>query len=367
MSRPLLLLPLVLLACSEKKSAEAAKKPLSVVVARPQRADLPIDLHYPAELIAIQQTEIQPMEIRGYLTHVYVDKGDPVKAGKVLATVDCTAYSDERAKLEEALRQNEARKQFAEKTLERLRPMSEGNFIGAQELGQAETEAASSAAALARAKAELDAVRHKVGWCELTAPFSGVVTMRYADPGALVGPGNTVLQLVDDSSMRVMVGLVERDIDRVKLGQKARLEVDAMPDKPFWGQVQRLSRAVDAKTRTMLAEIDIPNREGLLHAGMFGRVAITVDVHPAALLVPDSALLVQEDGSYVFTVDGKAAHRRKIRTGVDDGERVEILEGLGPTDQLVTIGQDLLGEGAEVEAHLGGAPSMAQASEGEPR
>jgi RND family efflux transporter MFP subunit len=169
-----------------------------------------------------------------------------------------------------------------------------------------------------------------------------------------------VVALVDNTAMRVTVSLVETDIGLVKIGQDARLTVDAYPKQVFRGRVQRLVKAVDPRTRTMLVEIDIPNHDDLLRPGMFGRVAITVAVHPGALVAPANALAVHESGAYVFTTGGKTAHRKKVKLGYDDGERVEITEGLDVADLLVTMGQDLLADGAAVEMHLEtSAPTLA--------
>jgi RND family efflux transporter MFP subunit len=281
-----------------------------------------------------------------------VDKGDAVKAGQELARLDCTPYADERAKLDEAARQAEARQRFAAQTAERLRPMAQQNFVGAQDLAQAESEAASSAAALAHAQASVKEAQHKLGYCVLTAPFSGSVTLRYVDPGALVGPGTPVVQVVDGSAMRVMVNVVERDLGQVKVGQEATLTVDAYPGRSFRGRVQRVVNAVDPRSRTMLTEVDIPNPDGALKPGMFGRVAITVATHAGALVAPARALQVTEDGTFAFVVEGTTARRRKLRLAYDDGDEVEVLSGLAPTDQLVVSGQDLLGEGVTVEPHF---------------
>lgn len=350
--RILLLAALAATGCHEAAETHTERPALPVVVTRPQKLDLPIQLHYPAELQAIQQADVQPMEIRGYVTKMLVDKGDVVKPGQVLARLDCTPYADERAKLEEAARQAEARQHFAAQTMERIKPMAAQNFVGAQDLEQAQAEAATSAAALAHAQAAVKEAQHKLSYCDLTAPFAGSVIMRYVDPGALVGPGNPVVSIADPSAMRIMVNVVERDVRLVKVGLEAELSVDAYPDRAFHGRVQRVVNAVDPKNRTMLVEVDIPNADGALKPGMFGRVAITVDTHRGALVALAKSLIVTEDGTFVFTTDGKSAHRRAVKLGFDDGDRVEVLSGLDATDQLVIAGQDLLGEGAPVEPHF---------------
>lgn len=349
---PCLLLPVLAAAGCQAQPPPVGRKAIPVVVARPRKVDLPIQLRYPAELQAIQQADVQPMEIRGYVTRMLVDKGDVVKGGQVLARLDCTPYADERAKLEEAARQAEARERFARQTVERIKPMAAQNFVGAQELDQAASEAESSEASVAHARAALQQAQHKLGYCELTAPFAGSITMRYVDPGALVGPGNPVVSIVDGTQMRVMINVVERDLGQVRVGEEALLTVDAYPGRLFKGRVQRVVQAVDPRSRTMLVEADIPNAEGLLKPGMFGRVAITTAVHQGALVVPARALQVTEGGTYAFVTDGKTARRTRLTLAYDDGEEVEVTAGLAPTDQLVVSGQDLLGEGVAVEPHL---------------
>ncbi|MGQ0503806.1 MAG: efflux RND transporter periplasmic adaptor subunit [Myxococcaceae bacterium] len=348
MLKPWLVLPvLALLGCS--REANVNRRSLSVVAQRPTKKDLAVTLSYPAELKPLRQTEIQPLEVHGFVTQLLVDRGHSVKVGQVLAKLDCTGYADDRAKQREALRQLEARHEFARQTLERLRPMAEQKYLGAQDLAKAQTEATQADAALGQAAATLRAAETRVKDCVLTAPFDGDITARHVDVGARVGPGVPLFTLVDGRTLRATVHLVDLDAGKVHAGQPAALTVEAFPGRVFEGRVERVVKALDRATRTLAAEVDISNDEDLLRPGLFARVKLTVATHPGALLVPAVALLVQEEESSIYLTDMKTARRQKVKLGFDDGEWVEILEGVSEQDRVVVAGKDLLGDGAAVE------------------
>jgi membrane fusion protein (multidrug efflux system) len=329
-----------------------ARKATSVVVRRPERLDLPVLLRYPAELKPLRETDVQPLEVHGYVTKLLVDRGSAVKAGQRLAELDCSAYADDHVRQREALKQIEARRGFANTTLDRLRPMAEQKFLGAQELERAETEAVQAEAARAQAEAAVRTAQTRLKDCALTAPFDGDITERYVDVGSRVGPGRPLFNLVDSTTLRATVYLADRDAGKVRAGQAARLTTDAYPNEVFQGHVERVVHALDRATRTMVAEVGIDNARDLLRPGMFGRLAITVETRPQALLVPAGALLVQEKDISLFVAEGKTARRREVTLGYDDGEWVEVLTGLGPEDLVVLQGKDLLGDGAAIDVRL---------------
>jgi RND family efflux transporter MFP subunit len=184
----------------------------------------------------------------------------------------------------------------------------------------------------------------------LTAPFPGDITARYVDVGARVGPGTSAFTLVDSRTLRATVHLVDRDAVRVRPGQDAQLTTDAFPGRTFSGRVERVVKALDRATRTLAAEIDIVNDDDALRPGMFGRVAITVETHHDAVTVPAASLIVQERSASLFVADGSTARRRAVRLGYDDGEWVEIVEGLRGDERVILEGKDLLSDGAPIRA-----------------
>jgi membrane fusion protein (multidrug efflux system) len=354
----------------EKKTVVATRLP-SVKVQRPSVRDLPIRLTYPAELQAIQAADIRPIEAKGYVRKLTVDKGSKVKTGQLLALVDCPEYHARRKQASEAIRAAKSVYTNAKLTLSRIAPMREKNFVSQIDVDNAQAAYDSAEARLKNEEARLVEVEHLLGYCEIRAPFNGEVTMRYVDPGEQVRPGGPpLLSLVRRDAMRVQVNVVERDAVNMREGLPVELTVHGLTGESFHGKVTRLVRSLDPRTRTLLTEIEIPNPDGVLTPGMFGRVSVVVDRRKRAILVPATAVLATDTGTSVFVIreervtripkkgafgldiestvrEGRAV-RAPVEIGFDTGEEVEILKGLRASDSVVVMGRDLIKDGALV-------------------
>ncbi len=221
--------------------------------------------------------------------------------------------------------------------------------LGGARAAVASAEAAGKAAKGALAQAEVAA-----GFATLRAPFAGVVTERWVDPGDLVkngtAGGSPVLRVVDLSKVRVRLRVAEPDAPAVAPGRAFRLLVDELPGRDFRGTVARVAGALDLETRTMVVEGDLENRDGALRHGMFGRVSVDLEEHPEALVLPAAAVTTARRKSSVLVVEGGKVAKRPIRIGVDDGIVVEVLEGLKGEESVITAGAGLVADGDAVEA-----------------
>jgi len=255
--------------------------------------------------------------------------------------------------LEHQLHQAQANYDLAKVTYERLQDLHNKELIAKQELDDSRTK-------FELAKRALDLQHTYLDYAQIIAPFDGYVTKRYVDPGAfipqatgVVSSVNTLLTIMDLSRVKVLVNVPERDVSSVHVGDQLSLTLDAYPDQTFQGRVTKFSPALDAGSRTLQVEIDIPNADLALKPGMFARVTLVLERRPHALAVPSESLLVNELGSFVFAVgpvqDGVPTVRRvMVRTGLEDGGQVEILGGLGPNDQIVRTGKELVHDGGGV-------------------
>jgi RND family efflux transporter MFP subunit len=324
---------------------------------KPAVRDLPIKLSYVAEIQPIQVAPVRPVEAKGFIRNIYVDKGDRVRRGQLLVTVDCPEYRARKLQAKEWIRNIRATYLNADRIHERLRPMLEQRFIGQMELDNALASRDSSEARLRNAEAKLAEVEETLRYCEIRAPFSGEVADRRMDPGAQVRPGGKrILTLMRIDSVRVWVNVVERDISYVKAGLPVELSVQGLPGQKFNGTVTRFVRGLDPRTRTLLAEIEIKNPKGELKPGMFGRVSLFVDKRPKAILVPQTAVLEQEcpeqlqrqSCTWVYVVRQGRSRRIEVQVGYDTGEEVEIQRGLAPEDVVVYAGRDLVADGTPV-------------------
>jgi RND family efflux transporter MFP subunit len=200
------------------------------------------------------------------------------------------------------------------------------------------------------AKATADRTEAMLGYRELTAPFDGVITMRYVDPGAFIpaataggAAGNgAVVTVMDFATVRVQVPVPEVEAALVRKGQPVTVTVPGLPGKKFAGKVDRFSYALDESTKTMLVEADLPNPELELRPGMYATVAIGVERHEGVLLLPVGAVLMEKAGASVFVNDGGKAKKAPVKAGFNDGMMVEVNEGLTGNEAVIVIAGGVL-------------------------
>lgn len=301
----------------EQISSDLSKGPM-VRVAQVKTAATERLVTLPAEVRADQRTTLYA-KVSGYLKEVRVDKGERVKAGQVLAVL-------ESPDLDEQVRSAEAELVLRRQQLARTNRLLPAGRVSMQDRETAEEGVKVALSALNRAKVMKD---YEV----IRAPFAGTITARYADPGALLpaATGSTssaqpVLDLAQLDKLRVALNLAQDDAARVKEGDPVKLELS--PDQPaLTARVSRVSHALDARTRTMLCEIDLANPPQGLYPGAFVNASIALHGIPRPL-VPTDALLGKNGQLFVPTVEGSKVHFKPVRLGVDDGKDVEVLEGL---------------------------------------
>jgi RND family efflux transporter MFP subunit len=192
-------------------------------------------------------------------------------------------------------------------------------------------------------------------YTKLTAPYDGVITARFADPGALIQvatnsatsaiPLFTIMAL---ETVRVYASVPQEDTPWVRPGIPARLQIKEFTGPPMTGTVTRTTESLDPATRSLLVEVDLPNADHRLQPGTFGELTLTLKVSPQALVIPPSAITVSAGVNSVFVIQNGRAHVQTVKTGLSDGRWTEILEGLAGDEQIVVAGKSKLNEGAPV-------------------
>ncbi|HUK57515.1 MAG TPA: efflux RND transporter periplasmic adaptor subunit [Nitrospiria bacterium] len=356
-------------ASSETNPADSVNKTVerkvSVQVIKPIVRDLDIKLKYPVNIQAIYQANILPTEVSGYLTEINVDKGDYVRKGQLLATIDPSEENEKVKQAEEAVRQAEAAQKNADLTLQRYLEMRRQDFVSQQDVDNAELAFEVAQTNLEKSKSDLQGRKVHLQYTQLTAPFSGYVTMRYLDPGAMVAPASAppILTLMKIDTVRIQVNVAEQDTHYIRSHLKAEFTVDAFPSLVFHGEVTRFAHAVDPLSRTLLVEIDIPNPDLKLKPGMYGRLDLIVDRHPKSIILPAEAVLVQESGASVFTVVDGVVKRIPVTLGYDGGDFLEVAGGLTGQETIILSGQDEVTNGTPVEATRVAPPLDAASSQ----
>jgi membrane fusion protein (multidrug efflux system) len=157
-----------------------------------------------------------------------------------------------------------------------------------------------------------------------------------------------LVNLVHTETLKVVANVLERDIPLLKLGMKANIQTEAYPEKVFEGKVTRINKALDVATRTLQAEIYIPNSNKLLKPGMFARLTVALSEKPKTLVISRNAVLEEGGSEFIFVVRGNQSFRTPIVVGFEEGPLVEVLEGVSEGDPVVVRGQESLRDGSIV-------------------
>ncbi|MBI1311829.1 efflux RND transporter periplasmic adaptor subunit [bacterium] len=349
---------------TESKQKEAEIVAVEAVSVRQQRVEEKIELVGSLEPRA---EVIIRSRVNGYLEKLPFDLGDHVEADSIVAELDnsdtqeLVVRADAAQKVAEAqLAAQKSREEQAAREVKRLEELAKSGVSTEQEMDEAVAvwDVAKAELKLEEARvnqAQSDLERSRITLEELTieTPLAGYVAERNAEVGDLARVEDILLRIVDLNTVRTEASVVERDYEKVRVGQTARIEVDTYADQAFFGTVVRKSPVLDPDTRTGRIYIEVENRSLKLKPGMHARVSIVASSHDA-LVVPMSAILESNDREFVFTVDPSTgqASQQFIRTGIRTHEVVEVLSGLADDAQVITIGSRMITEGAQLEVTL---------------
>jgi len=341
-----------LAACSSKTAAPRQRPPPSVIVAAVEVRDVPVEVDGPVDLRPIAQADVASKTL-GYLDAVLVDRGDRVRRGQLLALVRPADLPDQLAAARGTLAQAQAAAALARANRERAERLAPSGVVSQQELQAAAAAAAAAEASLAGAQANVAGLATRLGETRIESPLDGFVSLRRLDPGALVGPATGPILAVERVDvLRAFVRVNEQEAASLRVGQEARIELEALPGRPFHGKVVRIAPGLDPVARTLDAEVHVKN-PGELRTGMYGRCHVVTGAHPGAVVVPALAVQVSDEKRYVFVLRGEKVARVEVQTGVDGGDWLEVVRGLAPGDEIVTAGADLLSDGVAVRAQRG--------------
>jgi RND family efflux transporter MFP subunit len=343
--------------------APAAPRHPAVNVILAQRASMPSDLVLPATLQPFQDSPIYA-RTTGYLARFLVDIGDTVKAGQTLAIIDAPELDRQLAQAQAALAQSRANAALAKATAARWAALARENAVSKQEGDEKAAAAEATAANVQAAEAEVARLSQLKSFETVTAPFDGVIASRGADVGTLITTDASrpqLFRLTQQRPLRVYVNVPQAYVRAVKPGVPADVLVTEFPNHAFNGQIVRASGALDAATRTLQTEVQLPNEDGQLLPGMFVQVRFHFTPTEPPLLIPSNAAIIRADGTLVASVDAQhAVHLQKIKLGRDFGTQIEVLSGLAAGAMIVANPSDALVEGQLVEPLLPAPPKSAK-------
>ncbi len=342
------------------KQATVSALATPVAVTRVTREDLAQELVCDAELRPYQEVDLHS-KVAGFLTNITVDIGDRVEAGQLLATLEVPELGDDIQRANAALKRNEqeiARAQAAYEdahlVYSRLAAVDKAqpNLIAQQELDAALEKDQTTSSSLAAAKAEVDVSRAEIAklqtmlkYSRIVAPFSGVITKRYADPGALIQAGVSsstqalpLVRLSQNDKLRLDIPVSIAYVSRIKIGDPAEVHVESC-NKTFAGTIARSTRKVDSATRTMEVEVDVPNADLTLIPGMYASVSLRPERREKTLAVPVEAVSRQGVASVMLVNKANKVEQRQISLGLETPTKLEVLAGLTENDLVIIGGQ----------------------------
>lgn len=332
--------------CAEEVSSATAKpveKPVEVNGVHPHRGEVSRFINLPGEVRPLYEVTLFA-KVDGYLDKLTVDKGDSVKAGDLIADIDVPELRANLVKYKAELELAQAE----------FKQMSEASAADSE---AAKNQLAVASGKLAVAKGNVQYTESMLKYARVVAPFGGIITKRYVDPGAYIPVPNAastpeaaaIVNLTDFKTLRLQVAVPETEATHIKIGQPIRWTADDFPGEHFDGKVTRAYWALDKATKTMLTETQIANPGMKLQPGMLVNARISIDKKNDVLVLPVEAVVKEKANSFVFIFNDGKAKKTPIEVGFNDGTNVEIVAGMNPADLAIVPGQQALRDGQLVK------------------
>jgi RND family efflux transporter MFP subunit len=348
---------------------------VSVVAAK--TASVMGDLVLPGNIQAVTEAPILA-RADGYVKRRMVDIGDRVTAGQLLAEVEAPDLDQQvrqaqaaveqaqadLARASAALEQGKANESIAKVTATRWDNLVKRGAVSKQENDQYQAQYQAQAANVRALERAVDAAKDNIsvmqanvgrltemqGYLKVRAPFPGVVTLRNIDVGTLINTGNTMLfRIAQTNLLRTFLNVPQGSASDVHVGQMATLATPELPERKFTGTVTRSANALDPSSRTLLAEVQVPNPEGKLLPGMYVEVDLHLPRKDPPVLLPSDTLLVRPEGTLIATLDtNDRVHFQPVIVGRDYGSQIEILSGLRSGQRVIANPNDAVQEGVKV-------------------
>jgi len=334
------------------KETEAVSIP-TVAVVQPVPEPANDELVLPGNLQAFIESPIFA-RTNGYLLRWYRDMGSKVEKGELLAAIDTPEVDQELSQAKASREQIKAALAMAKISADRWANLRKTDSVSQQEADQQASSYDQALANLAAADANVHRLEDLESFKSVYAPFSGVLTRRNVDPGALINSGaqaagKELFDIARVDPLRVYVSVPQAYAPNIKVGMKADVTLQEFPGQKFVGMVVRTADAIDLATRTLNTEVDVPNKDGKLLPGSFGQVHFATATSVPRITIPVNAMLFRAEGPQVAVVDKDGiVHLRPINIGRDFGATLEILGGIDVTDQIIINPSDSLEEGQQV-------------------
>jgi len=386
---------LALAGCASRaKETAAAPEPATVAVARVTTRDLSRDLNLTAEFRPYQEIDVMA-KVAGYIKKINVDIGDRVHQGQLIASLEIPEMADEQRKAQAEVDRSEAQVtqaqdevrraqsnyQIANLSYERLSTVTKNRpgLVAQQEVDDAQAKSTNADAQVSAAKSNVNAAQHQVAvakaelariqtlyqYTQVTAPFDGVVTKRYADTGSMIQAGTAsqtqampVVRLSQNNLLRLILPVPESAVPTVHIGQQVDVHVNTL-HRTFPGKVVRFADKLAPDTRTMDTEVDVPNPSLILIPGMYAEVDLTLQRADHAVTVPVTAVDAESNKVMIVGTDNRL-QSRDVKPGLETANQVQILSGLRDGELVVVGSRAALQPGTTVKPKITDIAAAAQ-------
>lgn len=345
----------------KKSSGVAVEKPVAppvVGVVKVTRENLFETVTIPAEFRPYAEVELHA-KVAGYVEQMKVDFGDKVKAGELLATLEVPELQDQLHNAAAMQQKAEADYTNAHLLFDRLQTVNQqhSNLVAQQDLDTAQSRESSSAAGIAAAKAEVDRYQTLVKYTRIAAPFDGIVTRRYVDPGALVQAGTTstaqpLLRVSDNYHLRLDFPVSVSYVKDIHVGDAVKAHVESLGGRTFDGKIARFTGRVNDETRTMTVEVEVENPNLEIVPGMYAAVELKVNPRRNTLAVATQAVSGEKNPTVYVINEKSEIESRPVTLGIETPDQYEILSGLKEGEQVMIGSHSLVQPGQKVEAKL---------------
>jgi membrane fusion protein (multidrug efflux system) len=314
-----------------KKDEEVA---VPVEIAAITKGDIAAYFTGTATIEAEEETDVVA-KVGGVVETILVEEGDYVEAGQVLAKLDAEKISVQ-------LEQARANLRKLESNYDRNKDLHEKSLVSTEVFQQVRYE-------YEHQKAVYDLAELELTYTSIRTPISGVVAERLIKVGNMILPNQATFRVTGFNPLIAVLHVPERQLGRLRVGQKTLLHVDALGDQEFAGRIGRVSPVVDPGTGTIKVTVEVHDATRRLRPGMFARLKIIYDVHSDVVMAPKDAIIAEDRQSAVFVVRDSLAYRQFIDIGYANSTHVEVLSGLQPGDTVVTTGKGSLKDSTKVD------------------
>ncbi|MFC3559474.1 efflux RND transporter periplasmic adaptor subunit [Pedobacter jamesrossensis] len=332
-------------ACTENKSATTTASAevtdtVPVFILSSSAVNKSIEL--PAELLPFETADLTP-KVEGYIKDMRVDIGDRVTKGQVMAMIDAPEVGTKSAEYKSALSSAQSRYQSSKDVYDRLLRASQAKTAGIVapiDLEKSRNQKLTDSAAYQSAKSLAQSYDEVAGYLVIRAPFSGIVTSRSADRGALVGQNSPIFTVQNTSTLRLRVAVPEAYMSAETTGKEVNFRVESNPNKSFTAQLARKSGAIDPKNRTELWEYKFNNPNNELKAGSFAYVKLNLQRSSDSFVVAPNAIATNQERKFVISIRNGKAEWIDVRQGMSTEKGLEVFGDLKVGDTIVVRATD---------------------------